>query len=129
MLGDAPPKVSATPVTKATVIAHFGTALGESCWEAFAKKKLDADAAVSLSQKLAKSWTGIRGALAKVMRPLAEIEAALKAAGAPMKSADIGVPVEFYRRAVGQAREIRDRYTFLDLAGDSGRLAPFAASA
>ena len=63
------------------------------------------------------------------MRPLAEIETALKAAGAPMKSADIGVPADFYRRAVGQAREIRDRYTFLDLAGDSGRLAPFAATA
>ena len=123
------PKVAATPVTKADVIAHFGAALGESCWEAFAKKKLDANAAASLSQKLVKSWPEIRAALAKVMRPPAEIEAALKAAGAPMKSADIGVPADFYHRAVGQAREIRDRYTFLDLAGDSGRLAPFAAAA
>jgi glycerol-1-phosphate dehydrogenase [NAD(P)+] len=129
MLGDAPPKVAATPVTKEAVIAHFGMELGESCWEAFAKKKLDGAAAASLTQKLAEGWTDIRAALAKVMRPLAEIEAALKAAGAPMKSADIGVPVDFYRRAVGQAREIRDRYTFLDLAGDSGRLAPFAANA
>ncbi len=129
MLGDKPPQISATPVTKASVIAHFGAALGESCWEAFAKKKLDAAAAASLSQKLARNWNTIRAALAKVMRPLAEIEAALKAAGAPLKSSDIGVPVDFYRRAVGQAREIRDRYTFLDLAGDSGRLAPFAASA
>ena len=129
MLGDTPPKVSATPVTKAAVIAHFGAELGQSCWEAFAKKKLDSDAAASLSQKLAKGWTDIRAALVKVMRPLVEIETALKAAGAPMKSADIGVPADFYRRAVGQAREIRDRYTFLDLAGDSGRLAPFAATA
>jgi glycerol-1-phosphate dehydrogenase [NAD(P)+] len=129
MLAETPPQVSATSVTKESVLAHFGAELGESCWEAFAKKKLDAGAAASLNQKIAKSWADIRTSLAKVMRPLAEIEAALKAAGAPMKSADIAVPVDFYRRAVGQAREIRDRYTFLDLAGDSGQLAPFAANA
>ena len=40
-----------------------------------------------------------------------------------MRNVDIGVPTAFYRRAVLQAREIRDRYTFLDLAGDAGRLA------
>jgi len=129
MLGEAPPVVSATPVTEQAMIGHFGAELGASCWEAFSKKRLDASAAASLSGKLATGWADIRAALAKVMRPLAEIEAALKAAGAPMKSADIGVPVPFYRRAVGQAREIRDRYTFLDLAGDSGRLAGFAAAA
>ncbi len=129
ILGDAPPSVAPTPVTQESVIAHFGPDLGSSCWEAFAKKRLDAGAAKALTQKLAKGWAEIRAAMAKVMRPLKEIEAALKAAGAPMSSADIGVPRDFYRRAVAQAREIRDRYTFLDLAGDSGRLAPFAAAA
>lgn len=129
MLGDAPPAVSATPVSEQAVMAHFGPDLGASCWQAFAEKRLDGDAARALSEKLAKSWADIRSALKKVMRPLKQVEAALKAAGAPLASRDIGVPVDFYRRAVAQAREIRDRYTFLDLAGDSGRLAPFAASA
>ena len=46
----------------------------------------------------------------------------MKAAGAPIRPADIHVPADFYRRAVRHAREIRDRYTFLDLAADSGRL-------
>ena len=129
MLGDAPPLVSATPVSEQAVMAHFGAELGASCWQAFAKKRLDADAARALNGKLAKSWADIREALKKVMRPRQQVEAALKAAGAPLTSRDIGVPVDFYRRAVAQAREIRDRYTFLDLAGDSGRLAPFSASA
>jgi len=129
MLGGAAPVVAATPVTEQSVIAHFGPELGASCWQAFAKKKLDADAARSLSERLAKSWADIRKALTKVVRPLKGIEAALKAASAPMSCRDIGVPADFYRRAVGQAREIRDRYTFLDLAGDSGRLAGFAAAA
>ncbi len=129
MLGDTPPAVSATTVSEQTVMAHFGPELGASCWPAFAKKRLDANAARAVSDKLARSWADIRSALGKVMRPLKEVEAALRAAGAPLTSRDIGVPVDFYRRAVAQAREIRDRYTFLDLAGDSGRLAPFAASA
>jgi glycerol-1-phosphate dehydrogenase [NAD(P)+] len=129
MLDSAPPAISPTPVTEQTVIDHFGPELGASCWQAFAKKRLDAGAARSLSETLAKSWADIRAALKKVIRPLKEIEAAFKAAGAPMSSADIGVPADFYRRAVIQAREIRDRYTFLDLAGDSGRLVSFAAAA
>lgn len=129
MLGDAPPAVSATAVSEQTVMAHFGPDLGASCWPAFAKKTLDATAARALSDKLARGWADIRSALRKVMRPLKEVESALMAAKAPLTSTDIGVPVDFYRRAVAQAREIRDRYTFLDLAGDSGRLAAFAASA
>ena len=33
---------------------------------------------------------------------------------------DLGLPADFYRDAVVHAREIRDRFTFLDLAADSG---------
>jgi glycerol-1-phosphate dehydrogenase [NAD(P)+] len=63
------------------------------------------------------------------MRPSAEMEAALKAAVAPTRPADIHIPEAFYRQAVLQAREIRDRYTFLDLAAESGRLDSLAAAA
>jgi glycerol-1-phosphate dehydrogenase [NAD(P)+] len=41
----------------------------------------------------------------------------------PATPAAIGVMPEFYARAVRNARFLRDRYTFLDLADDSGRLA------
>ena len=127
MAGPAP-ALAATAVDEKAVVQHFGPELGASCWEAFAKKRLDGGAAAALSRKLAGIWKDIQRAIAAVSRPLAEIEGALKAAGAPMDCAAIGVPRDFYRRAVLQAREIRDRYTFLDLAGDAGRLAPFAAA-
>ena len=52
MLGDAPPAVSVTPVSEQTVIAHFGPELGASCWQAFAKKRLDADAARECSRRI-----------------------------------------------------------------------------
>jgi glycerol-1-phosphate dehydrogenase [NAD(P)+] len=50
------------------------------------------------------------------------LEKALRRAGAPMRPQDVGWPEPFYRTALRHAREIRNRYTFLDLAADSGRL-------
>jgi glycerol-1-phosphate dehydrogenase [NAD(P)+] len=127
MMGGEAPAMAPTTVDEKAVLQHFGADLGASCWEAFAKKRLDAAGAAALKKKLAGGWKDIQRAIAAVSRPVSAIEAALKAAGAPMDCEAIGVPRDFYRRAVLQAREIRDRYTFLDLAGDAGRLALFAA--
>ncbi len=42
--------------------------------------------------------------------------------GAPTTPEDLHWPRRFYGEAVRHAREIRNRYTFLDLAADSGML-------
>jgi glycerol-1-phosphate dehydrogenase [NAD(P)+] len=63
------------------------------------------------------------------MLPIARLRAALEAAGAPTTGVDLGLPSGFYRAAVLHAREIRDRYSILDLAGDAGLLEGFAAEA
>ena len=47
----------------------------------------------------------------------------MKRAGGPTTPADIGLAPDFYAAAVRNARFLRDRYTFLDLADDSGHLA------
>jgi glycerol-1-phosphate dehydrogenase [NAD(P)+] len=44
-----------------------------------------------------------------------------------MRPAILGWPAPFYRTAVVRARQIRSRYSFLDLAGDAGLLEGFAA--
>ena len=41
---------------------------------------------------------------------------------APVSYADLGLAREFFFEAVLHAREIRNRYTFLDLAADAGML-------
>ena len=56
------------------------------------------------------------------MLPAARLEAVLKAAGAPTTPEELGWPRGFYLEALRHAREIRNRYTFLDLAADSGVL-------
>ena len=52
----------------------------------------------------------------------------LRAAGADLTPEAIHLSRGFYERALLRAREIRDRYTCLDLAGDTGRLASLVPS-
>ena len=47
--------------------------------------------------------------------------------GAPKTAPQLGLSQDFYREVLIHSREIRDRYTMLDLAGDSGILEAFAA--
>ena len=129
MVAGEAPVLSPTRLDEAALIRHFGSELGASCWAAFAKKAMDGPRTAALNAKLKREWPEIRTALRRVMRSSVEMEAALKAAGAPTRAADIHIPEAFYRQAVLHAREIRDRYTFLDLAAESGRLDTSAAAA
>jgi glycerol-1-phosphate dehydrogenase [NAD(P)+] len=122
MLAEGPPRLRASTPSEASVTAHFGADLGPACWREFAKKRLDEAAAEGLDRRLAARWDEIQARLAAVTRPAAALKAVLEAAGAPTSPEDLGWPRAYYREAVRHAREIRDRYTFLDLAGDSGLL-------
>jgi glycerol-1-phosphate dehydrogenase [NAD(P)+] len=62
-----------------------------------------------------------------VTRPAQQLHDILRRAGAPTTPADLGWPAAFYRDAVMHAREIRDRWTFLDFAADIGALRDAAA--
>lgn len=127
LLGGPAPALEATAIDEGAVKRHYGDELGASCWQGFSKKVLDAEQARALGARLAREWPGMKEQLLAVMRPADELEAVLSAAGAPTRPEQLHVPPDFYREAVLHAREIRDRYTFLDLAGDSGALEEFVA--
>jgi glycerol-1-phosphate dehydrogenase [NAD(P)+] len=57
------------------------------------------------------------------MVPVERIRAVLRRAGCPTTPEEIGLAPAFYASAVRNARFLRDRYTFLDLAADSGHRA------
>ena len=126
LLTGGPPRLAASAPGRSDVIAHFGPELGGACWREVAKKRLDVGAAEALSARLEAQWHVITARLEAVRRPTAELEGVLRAAGAPSRPADLGWPPAVYRNAVLHAREIRDRYTALDLAADAGRLERFA---
>jgi len=122
MLADGPPALRASTETAASFAHRFGPELGASCWAAFSGKRLSPDAAESLTARLAPRWNGIVATLAPLSLSAAKVAKVLADAGAPRAARDIGITDAFFARAVHEARFLRDRYTFLDLAGDAGRL-------
>lgn len=127
MLAGGPPRLHPTPVDGADLRRHFGAELGQACEKESKTKALDADAADRLTQKLAVEWPALVERIGRVLRPTHELEMALAQAGAPRRGAELGWSASFERTAILRARQIRNRYGFLDLAEEAGILGPFAA--
>jgi glycerol-1-phosphate dehydrogenase [NAD(P)+] len=123
---ETPPALSPLPADERDHEARFGR-FAPSCLAAVRKKPFGPEATDGLNRRLAERWPEIRRRLRAVTLPLAELDRVMRAAGVAQRAADLGIDPAFYRRAVGEAHEIRDRYSFLDLAAQSGRLAGFAA--
>jgi glycerol-1-phosphate dehydrogenase [NAD(P)+] len=124
---DAAPVVRPTVIDAADLAAHFGAETGAACARELAAKALSPAAAAALNERLSRAWPAIRDRIAAVRRSVADLQRTLAAAGAPMRPSDLGWPTPFYRTAVTRARQIRSRYSFLDLAGDAGLLEGFAS--
>jgi glycerol-1-phosphate dehydrogenase [NAD(P)+] len=122
MLAAPAPRLHASTPTRADLVAIFGAELGETCWSEFARKRLDYAHAQALNTQLGCAWPQIRAWIAAILRPARELEDTLRRAGAATTPAELGWPEDFYGQAVLHAREIRNRWTFLDLAADSGVL-------
>ena len=120
LLAGPAPVVRAPQVEAADFEARYGPVTGRSCWQEFAKKRLDAETAESLNRRLAETWPQAAEEIAAITIPADTLEATMAGIDAPTTAQDLGLPDDFYRDAVVHAREIRDRFTFLDLAADSG---------
>lgn len=121
LLAGPPPRFRANALSERDFERRFGAERGRSCWAAFAPKALSPERAEALTARLAQAWDGISPRLASVTRPAAFLKGVLDAAEVATEPAAIGWSDASYGDAVVHAREIRDRYTFLDLAWDSGR--------
>jgi glycerol-1-phosphate dehydrogenase [NAD(P)+] len=117
-----PPQLQESALSCEKLKSYFGPEVGAACWADIAPKVFDAGEAARLGHRLGTIWSDLQQAVKAIMRPAAEIGRALAAIGAPRTYADIGLTKDHYAAAVAHAREIRNRYTFLDLAADSGLL-------
>jgi glycerol-1-phosphate dehydrogenase [NAD(P)+] len=109
-------------------VARYGEDLGRSCWAAYRQKRLDDAGAEALNARVAQDWDAIREKVAAILLPAAQLESVLRAAGADLTPEAIHLDRPFYERALLQSRDIRERYTCLDLAGDTGALADLVPS-
>lgn len=124
---DRPPVLRPTEIPKDELHKRFGLAADEMIAQT-TRKALDSAMADALNQRFEKEWSQITGRLRAVMLPYQKLHDSMQAAGCQLTGADLGLDPEFYRDAVRYSRFIRDRFTLLDVAGDSGQLEAFVAT-
>lgn len=124
---ETPPKVRATRIDEADMARRMGPAVAAQCLPEHRKKALDDAGAAAMNEKLATLWPELRQELLAFAIPAEDLRAMLAAAGGPTTAEELGLDPEFYREAVLRCREMRNRFSMLDLADDAGLLADFVA--
>ena len=119
---DSAPVIVPDTETEAGFLERYGDELGASCWEEFSGKRIDAARADALNARIAERWPAIRDRVDAIRLPPQRIQSLIAAVGGPLTPANIHLTRDFYERALLRGREIRNRYTFLDLAANAGRL-------
>ena len=91
------------------------------------KKSFDKQGAAAFNDKLERLWPELRHELQPFIMDPAKMAATLKAAGGATTATELGLPVKLWRRSMKYARDVRNRWSFLDLADDAGLLDDFLA--
>lgn len=119
------PRIKPTVYDEAAIRARYPAAAVEACIKASRAKVMDQAAADRFNAQLAAEWPTLRETLRAMMIPSATLAAHLRAAGGGATPEEIGCDRALYADAVRHALEMRDRYSFLDLAADMGILNDF----
>jgi glycerol-1-phosphate dehydrogenase [NAD(P)+] len=64
----------------------------------------------------------------KFMIPSAELKRIIASAGGPTTASEMGLPLPVWRKAMKYARDVRNRWSYLDLADDAGLLDDFLSN-
>jgi glycerol-1-phosphate dehydrogenase [NAD(P)+] len=127
LASDTPPVVRPSRVDPDGMARRMGAEVAAQCYAEIQPKLLDQAGADAMNEKLQALWPELRRELQGFLIPVPEMDRLLSAAEGPRTATELGVPVDFYREAVIHCREMRNRYSFLDLAADAGLLEDFAA--
>ncbi len=115
-------RLRASSMTQTTLQDRLGAEIGAQCWSEFLPKRLSTQTAMSATERVTRVWNRMSNDVRGASVPASKLEAAMRRAGVPTTPAEIGVSDELYAAAVRDARYLRDRYTCLDLADDTGLL-------
>jgi glycerol-1-phosphate dehydrogenase [NAD(P)+] len=128
LASETPPALRPTRIDPGDMARRMGPEIAAQCLTEYRAKALDAAGAERLNARLAEIWPDLRRECLAMAAPVEEMAAALQAAGGPTDAAGLGVPVDFWREAVRHAHEMRNRFSFADLACDAGLLDDMAAA-
>lgn len=124
---DEAPVMKPTPIDLDGMKGRMG-ATADQCLEQLQRKAFNEETVDAVNAKLAEIWPTLREEVQAFLIPVAEMERLLKAAGAPTTAADLGLDLDFYLEAVRHGHEMRDRFSFVDIAANAGLLDGLIAS-
>ncbi len=126
LASEAAPVVKPTRIDEADMARRMGPEVAAACVRELRKKAFDADGARAFNERIAALWPELRRECSAFMIEADELRRMLAAAKGPTTAKELGLDVDFYREAVVHCREMRDRFSFLDIAADAGWLEDFA---
>lgn len=125
---ETPPVVEPTIIDEDGMTRRYGRELGRLCVSEMRKTALDRTGADRFNRRLSEIWPQLRAELAPMAIPAAEMEAKLQAVGAPTTGKELGLSAQAWRDAIRYSREIRGRWSFVNLAADAGLIDDFVMS-
>jgi glycerol-1-phosphate dehydrogenase [NAD(P)+] len=122
---DKPPKIKPTKINRTDFVERYDNNIGLAMYGEAVKKSFEIESAAAFNHKLEQIWPELRAELRVMMLPPEELAAIISAAGGPTTATELGLPRSIWRRAMKHARDVRNRWSFLDLADDAGLLDEF----
>jgi len=109
-------------------VRNYGESIGRMMFAEAKKKSFDEDGAAAFNRRLEAIWPELRHELKAMMIDPDALEHMLREAGGPTNATELGLPRDIWRKAMKHARDVRNRWSFLDLADDAGLLDDFLAN-
>ncbi len=128
LASETPPEIAPTAIDPDDMARRMGKEIADLCVKQIQKKVLDERAADRFNKKLARIWPELRSECLEMTVQAEQLGARLQKAGGPVTARELGIPVEFYREAVCHAHEMRNRFSFADIACGAGVLSGLAQS-
>ncbi len=125
---EKPPVVKPTKLNFDDMAKRMGNDIAKQCYAEYQKKALDEQKADALNKKMQDIWKDLRKECLEFSIPIEEMEDLLRSTKGPTTAKELKLDIDFYREAVRHAHEMRNRFSFADLACDAGLLDDFASA-
>ncbi len=125
---DRAPVIKPTQISETDFARRYGENIGRMMFTEAKKKSFDTVGAARFNRTLAEIWPELRAELKTMMMDPDDMARVIKSAGGPTSATELGLPPNVWRNAMKHARDVRNRWSFLDLADDAGLLDEFLAN-
>lgn len=121
------PIIGATKLDLNGMIARMGKEVATQCHQEITKKAMNSQQADDFNKRIEIMWPELRQQCLDISIPVEKLEQKLRTANGSCTSQEMGLAVDTYREAVCHGHEMRNRYSFTDIADGAGVLKDIAA--